>query len=293
MTLFSALLYHLLIAPISRLPFPVLYALSDGLSFMLFRVFRYRRKVIESNIRGSFPDMPAAEQDRIIRTFFRHFTDLVLESFKLFTLKEDEIRTRIRFSNPELLDRFSSEGRSVIVAGGHYNNWEYFAVAFQLYIRHRAVALYKPLANPWFEKKMRENRGRYGMLMVPIHETRDFFQRPGDTPTATIFGMDQSPSKVKRSHWMTFLGRDTAVTFGTEKYSREFNQPVIFGRILRESRGMYRVEFELITDDPSSMPHGGIVEKTMHLLESDIRKAPEWWLWTHRRWKHRKPVSAQ
>lgn len=293
MNILSPLLYHLFIMPVSRLPFSVLYKLSDALSFLLFRVIRYRRKVIESNIRGSFPELSKAEQDQVIRDFCSHFTDLVLESFKLFSISEQELRSRIRFVNPELLDHYARQGKSVIVAGGHYNNWEYFAVAVQLNILHRAVALYKPLANKWFDVKMRENRGRYGMQMVAIQETRQFFESPEAQPTATIFGMDQSPSKVKRSHWMKFLGRDTAVIFGTEKYSRDFNQPVIFGRILKERRGFYRVEFELITDKPEEMPHGKIVERAMELLENDIRKAPAWWLWTHRRWKHRRPVSAE
>lgn len=292
MKILSPILYYLFILPLSRLPYPVLYTISDGLSFLLFRVFRYRRKVIESNIRGSFPEKSKSEQNHIIRKFFRHFTDLVLESFKLFHVSRKELEKRLVFENPEVLEPFFKAGRSVIIAGGHYGNWEMFAVAFQLNIRHLAVALYKPLADQWFDKLMRQNRGRYGMKMVPIGETKAFFTNPAERPTATIFGMDQSPSRIDRSYWMTFLGRDTAVIFGTEKYSKEFDQPVVFGRIMKTSRGHYKVHFELITAAPAEMPHGRIVERAMELLENDIRKEPEWWLWTHRRWKHRRPDGA-
>jgi KDO2-lipid IV(A) lauroyltransferase len=108
--------------------------------------------------------------------------------------------------------------------------------------------------------------------------------------------MDQSPSKIKSSHWMKFLNQDTAVIFGTERYSRRFGQPVIFGRILKVSRGHYKTQFELIAADPDQLPHGAIVEKVVRLLEEDIRKVPHLWLWTHRRWKHKKPpevISAE
>ena len=292
MNFLSALLYHMLMVPVSRLPFRALYAVSDVVYVFLFHVIRYRRKVVEGNIAGAFPDMPEAERRTVIRKFYRHFCDLLLESFKLFTISEKDLRERIVFENTEVLNQFFEQGRSVILAGGHYNNWEYFAVAFQLNIRHQAASLYKPLANKWFDARMRANRGRYGMKMIPIQEAKAFFRSVQERPAATVFGMDQSPSKVSRSHWMTFLGRDTAVTFGTEKYSRDFNQPVVFGSIGKIKRGYYRIRFTTITDEPANMPHGRIVERAMEMLEADIRREPEWWLWTHRRWKHKRPVTA-
>ena len=289
MQFFSALLYHLLVRPVSLLPFPVLYVLSDGLFVIMYHLLRYRGKVVTGNIRSSFPDLDRKQQEAIIREFYRHFCDLLVESFKLFNISEAEIRKRMVFENPEELNRYFREGRSVIIAGGHYNNWEAFAVGCQLYMEHQAVALYKPLANKWFDEKMRKTRGKFGLQLVPIQNTREFFDAPKGKQTGTIFGMDQSPSKVARSHWMTFLGQDTAVIFGTEKYSKEYDQPVVFGGIHKVSRGHYSVRFETVTDTSQPMAHGEIVERTMKLLERDILKAPAYWLWSHRRWKHRKP----
>jgi Kdo2-lipid IVA lauroyltransferase/acyltransferase len=280
--------YYLLIYPVSILPFPALYAVSDLIFILLFHVLRYRRKVVYSNLTNSFPEKSKREIDQIARNFYRHFCDLIMESLKLFTISEKEVRQRITFDDLDLLHRFYEEKKSVILAGGHYNNWEFFAVAVQLYLKHQVVALYKPLANPWFDKKMRETRGRYGMQMIPIQQVKTVFQQDQEIPTASIFGMDQSPSKGRNSHWMRFMNQETAVSFGTEKYARESGQPVVFGRILKLRRGYYKVRFELLSDEHQSFSHGGIVEKAMHMLEEDIRKEPEWWLWTHRRWKHRR-----
>ncbi len=289
MQFFSALLYHLVVRPVSMLPFPVLYAFSDGLFLIMYHLIRYRGKVVTGNIQRSFPHLDRDQQEAIIREFYRHFCDLLVESFKLFNISEAEIRKRVVFDNPEELNRYFRDGRSVIIAGGHYNNWEAFAVACQLYMEHQAVALYKPLANKWFDQKMRKTRGKFGLQLVPIQNTREFFDATKEQQTGTIFGMDQSPSKVARSHWMTFLGQDTAVIFGTEKYSKEYDQPVVFGGIHKVSRGHYSVRFETVTDTSQPMAHGEIVERTMKLLERDILNAPAYWLWSHRRWKHRKP----
>lgn len=258
----------------------------------MYHLVRYRRKVVHVNLVRSFPEKNRNEIRSIEKTFYQHFCDLTLESFKLFSISETELRNRMTFDNPEIFDQFFKEGRSVIVAGGHYGNWEMFAVACQLYWKHQGMALYKPLANPFFENAMKETRGRFGLKMIPIQKTKEFFENPGSEPTATIFGMDQSPSKVKSSHWMKFLNQDTAVIFGTEKYARTYNQPVLFGRILKIKRGYYTTHFELVTSEPNQMPHAAIVEKIMRLLEADIQKEPQWWLWTHRRWKHKRPAES-
>lgn len=288
----SRVLYTLFILPLSKLPFPILYRFSDFLYQIMYHLVGYRRKVVRHNLTKCFPEKSNAEIISIEKKFYRHFCDLVLESFKLFSISEKEIRERMIFDNPEVMNDFVKMGKSVIVAGGHYGNWEMFAVASQLYWKHQGVALYKPLANPWFEQVMRQTRGQFGLKMVPIQQTKEFFDQPQPQPTATIFGMDQSPSKVKSSHWMKFLGQNTAVIFGTEKYARTYQQPVIFGRILKVKRGYYRTHFELVTDNPESLPHASIIENVMHLLEADIEKAPHWWLWTHRRWKHKRPENS-
>ncbi|MBM3177406.1 MAG: lysophospholipid acyltransferase family protein [Bacteroidetes bacterium] len=289
MNILSSLVYWLLIYPLSLLPFSILYGISDILFLIIFRLAGYRKKVVYQNLKNSFPEKTEREIHVLAKKFYHHFCDLMVESFKLFSIDEKTLAKRIRFTNPALLNHYFDQGKSVILAGGHYNNWEVFAVAIQRNIKHQAVALYKPLANQWFDRKMRSNRGRYGMQMVPIQNAKDFFLSAHPKPTATIFGMDQSPSRVRKSHWMTFLNQDTAVTFGTEAYARKTGQPVIFGRILKRKRGFYEVEFEVVSENHEALSQGMIVEKVMRILEKDIQKEPEWWLWSHRRWKRKKP----
>jgi len=291
MNVVSVLIYQLFIRPISILPFRLLYWISDFLFFIVYYLIGYRKKTAAKNIEQSFPDKSAAEHRLILKTFFRHFCDLVLESFKLFTISEKALRSRFVFKNPEILLPFFERGQSFIIAGGHYNNWEMFASACQLYMQHQAVALYKPLANPWFEQKLKSSRSRFGLQMVPIQQTKAFFEEKTERPSAIIFGMDQSPSNISRCHWMKFLNQDTPVIFGVEKYSKEYNLPVVFGRILKVRRGHYELEMEVLTTDPKSMPHAAIVEKAMQMLEVDINREPPWWLWTHKRWKHKRPAN--
>jgi KDO2-lipid IV(A) lauroyltransferase len=187
------------------------------------------------------------------------------------------------------VDQFYDQGRSVIIACGHYNNWELVAVSGDMPLKHQAIGIYQKLSNPYFDKKMIETRGRFGMKLITTKQVKETFANEKNNLTATFFGMDQSPSPTATPHWMTFLNQDTAVQFGTEKYSKEYNYPVIFGRMRKIKRGFYTFEFELITDEPTKTLAGEITEKMTKLLEKDINRQPEYWLWSHKRWKLKRP----
>ncbi|MBS1961464.1 MAG: lysophospholipid acyltransferase family protein [Bdellovibrionales bacterium] len=292
----TAVLYTLFVLPISRLPMRALYLLSDAFFVLIFYVLRYRRRVVEENLARSFPEKSAAERVVIARDFYRHFCDLIVESFKSFTISDAEIRARFRVANPEILVPFFEAGRSVVLAGGHYNNWEWLAVALRQQIPHRAVAIYKPLSNRFLEGKMRETRGKYGLEMLPMREVPAFFRAaaadPRTVPYAMIFGSDQSPGDPRKAHWMTFLGQDTGVTFGAEKYAKEYDLPIFFGVIRKVSRGKYLFELQPITDRPREAAPGALIEEVTRRLEAEIRQDPRYWLWTHRRWKHRRPADV-
>jgi KDO2-lipid IV(A) lauroyltransferase len=215
-----------------------------------------------------------------------------LESLKTFTISEKEVLKRVTCKNPEVINKYYDRQQSVIVAGGHYNNWEIFAVAINALIKHKAIGIYKPLSNLYFDKKMRDTRSKYGLYMISTKIVKQVFEQEADNLTAIIFAIDQSPSNPKSAHWMKFLNQDTAVLFGTEKYAKEYNYPVVYGRINKEKRGYYSFELFEVTDQPASTAHGEITEKITHLLEKDIRNIPQYWLWSHRRWKH-KPETAK
>ncbi|MCW3070226.1 MAG: Lipid biosynthesis acyltransferase [Bacteroidetes bacterium] len=291
MNIVNRLLYYLVILPISSLPFPVLYALSDFLYVIFYHVTGYRKKVILGNIQRSFPEKTEKEHIVICKKFYHHFCDLTLESLKTFTISEKQVAKRVIFKNPELIDKYYEQGRSVIIAGGHYNNWEIFAVAVDALIKHKAIGIYKPLSNKYFDEKMRNTRSKYGLYMISTRDVKKVFDEEINNLTATIFAIDQSPSNPDNCYWMEFLNQETGVLFGAEKYAREYNYPVVYGRINKEKRGHYSFEFFEVTDKPLETAYGEITEKATKMLEQDIRNQPEYWLWSHRRWKHKKPAG--
>lgn len=274
--------------PISYLPYPVLYVLSDGLYFLVYKVVGYRRKVVIQNITNSFPEKSHQEHMQIVRAFYHHFCDLVMESFKVFTISEAEVKQRMKLLNPEFSDRFFDKGQSVIIAGGHYNNWELFAVAIDSEIKHQTVALYKTLKNKFFDEKMRATRSKYGLIMTSTKKAKEEFEK-ADGLKAVIFGFDQSPSRSNNCYWGTFLNQDTPMIFGVEKYAKEYNFPVLFLRINKVKRGHYTYEYVEAIEEPRKTGYGEITTRINQLLEQDIIAQPQYYLWSHKRWKHKRP----
>lgn len=286
---FSKLLYYLVIKPISLLPHWMLYGVSDFLFVIFYYIIPYRKKVVMDNLTKSFPEKTPSEIKSICRKFYRHFTDLVIESLKNFSISEKEVNRRMVGTGLEMLETLHSKGKSIILCGGHYANWEFWALACSSHFKHPVYALYTRLTNPFFEKKMKSSREKFGLKMIPTKEYSQFLK---DNITkiqfTSVFGFDQSPSNPDRAVWIKFLGRDTAAHFGAEKYAKEYNLPVVYGHKSKTSRGYYNVHYELVTEDPNSFAHGELTQKLHNILEADIRKTPQLWLWSHKRWKHKR-----
>ena len=287
----SALLYWLVLKPISLLPYRALYILSDALFLVFYYVVGYRKKVVRANLTRSFPEKSIDEIVSIEKDFYRHFCDLVLESLKNFSADANELDARYEHRNTAVLDRLHAEGRSAILAGGHYGNWEMWALSAPAHFKHKLMAIYKRLANRYFDEKMRSTRGKFGLELVSTKETADWLVENRNNLFVSVFAIDQSPSNPHKAHWITFLGQETACLFGAEKYAKEFNLAIVFGHLRKISRGKYAIDYELLTTDPQSFEHGKLTEKMSTLLESDIRQEPRYWLWTHKRWKHKRPTD--
>ena len=286
----TRILYYIFIIPISLLPYPLLYGLSDFLFIVIYYGIGYRRKVVFANIRNSFPDKSEAERGKIAKKFYRHFCDLTLESLKIFTISEKEVRKRMVFNNVDVPNKYFDQKRSIVIAGGHFNNWELLAVGYADAIKHKGAALYAPLTNLFFDAKMRATRSKYGLNMISIKKAREFFEESKNELTATIFGIDQSPGNPDRCYWTRFLNQDTGVQFGAEKFAKEYDMPVVWGRINKVKRGHYSFDFIEVTDQPRQTAHGEIMERATRMLEKDILDEPAYWLWTHKRWKHKRPA---
>jgi len=283
----TKIFYYLLILPISLLPYPLLYLISDFLFLMMYRLIGYRKKVVFANLKNSFPNKSDQELKAIMANFYRHLCDIIMESMKGFTVSEKQLRKRLVIKNPEFSNYFADKGQSIIFVGGHYNNWEICAQAFSMYSNHVCIGIYKPLSNQFINDKIYTSRSKYGMNLVSMKQTKKSFEECGK-PKAIVFGSDQNPSNPKRAHWVNFLNQDTAVLFGVEKYAKDYNWPVVFVSISKVKRGHYEVEYSLITDKPIEQPHGKITEDFTKRLEQDIINQPQYWLWSHKRWKHKR-----
>jgi len=287
----SAALYWLVLKPISLLPYRGLYILSDIFFFVFYRLIGYRKKVVRGNLTRSFPEKSPAEIVEIEKDFYRHFCDLVLESLKNFSARPEQLAARFEHRNTEVLDRLHAEGRSAILAGGHYGNWEMWALSAPVHFRHRLMAIYKRLSNSYFDEKMRSTRGKFGLELVSTKSTGDWLKAHQTNLFVSVFAIDQSPSNPRKAYWTTFLDQETACLFGAEKYAKEFNLAIVFGHLSKVSRGKYAIDYELVTADPCAYEHGKLTEELTRLLEIDIRREPRYWLWTHKRWKHKRPTD--
>ena len=282
----GSIVYYGIIKPISLLPFPILLVIARFLFVILFAL-GYRKKVVFTNLQNAFPQYSAGKINQIGKQFYLHLCDLIMESIRIFSITKKEAIARCRLRNPEVLDIFFEKGQNVIMAGGHYNNWEMLAVAINAQMKHHAIGIYSPLKDQFFNHKMIKSRSKFGLGLWAKKDVKPNFAAPGSQPIAVIFGFDQSPSS-NQAYWTTFLQQDTAFQYGVEKYARQYNYPVVFTRIHKVKRGYYEIELELMEENPAETPYGSVLERLIRLLEKDILDQPQYWLWTHKRWKRKR-----
>jgi KDO2-lipid IV(A) lauroyltransferase len=285
---FGAILYYLVLKPISLLPLPILYIKSRGYYFWLYLVFGYRKKVVTENLRNAFPEKSEEEIRQVTSKFYKHFCDVIVEGIKSFSISEKSLQKRVEPVNAELIEKYFHQNRSVILCTGHYANWEWPAIAFIRHSSHKSLGIYLPLKNKFFDKKLQETRSKFGLTLMSVKEVAQYFEDHKNEACSYGFIFDQSPSNPAKGIWLKFLNQDTSVMTGVERYAIKYDCPVIYGKIIKLGRGQYRITYELVTDTPQQTKEGDITNAIYKINEELIRSAPEYWLWTHRRWKHRK-----
>lgn len=282
------LLYYLVLKPLSFFPLWALYYLSDFLFVLIYHITGYRKSVVNENLRNSFPEKSPQEIEEIQKAFFIHLCDMIAESIRLFSISLEELQSRFKILNTEVLDKYYQQGRSVILVGGHYNNWEIAAMCFDSITPHQAIGIYAPLSNKFFDRKLGLSRTKYGVEIIPKRLVSETFSMNKDKLTMTIFGADQSPTYSRYVHWTTFLNQETAVAAGTERFALQYNYPVVFIRIDKVKRGYYQGVLEVLAENPIYLKKGEITELHTKTLENIIKEKPEFWLWSHKRWKRKK-----
>ena len=273
--------------PLALLPLALLYALAGPLYLVLNYVVRYRRKVILENLRNSFPEKSPKEIRKIKNRYYWHLTQIAVEMVKMLVLPRKVLQYRYRCSNPELVNRYFEEGRSVILMSSHYNNWEWMILALDEMFKHHGVGVGKPNTDKVFEKLVNRARTRYGTEVVFADTVRETFERyeSQHIPVAYMMLSDQSPNSKKRCYVTDFLHQRTGVIFGAEHFARKYNIPVLYYEVIKERMGKYRVDIQPITDTPNDCAEYAITQQYVELLEQTIRRKPQYWLWSHRRWK--------
>ena len=270
---------------ISLLPFPVLYLLSDILYVFLYYIFRYRRKVVLINLLNSFPEKSKTEIDEIEKRFYRHLADLMFESVKTISISANEIKKRFVFKNLEILTKYLQNGKSVIAVSGHYGNWEWGPVATGLELKEKVLVVYKPLSDKRFERLMNTMRSRFGSIMVPMKLTMRKVIEYKNEPNVLVLVGDQTPTREESQYFTKFLNQQTAVFLGVEKIALKTNNPIVYFSINKTKRGYYECVVKSLIDNPEQTMEYEITEAHTRELEKNIRFQPEYWLWSHKRWK--------
>lgn len=287
MSFLGAFFFFACVVLIGLLPFPLLWGFSDFIRLIVYRVFGYRKKVVVSNLEGSFPEKSSKEIKRLTNLFYKNLADILLESIKAFTMSRRQIVKRHKIINPEVLEQFYDLGQSVIGVTGHYNNWEWGSLSASLQTKYKVVALYKELNNKIINRFVLWSRTRFGTTLASIKETSITFESRKDEKTVFLMAADQGMQKhhTEWAYWVKFLNRETPFLHGLEKYARLYNLPVIYIDIQRVRRGYYEVELSVLTKNPLELKEGVITEMYVRKLESIIISKPENWLWSHRRFK--------
>ena len=282
----------IIIYALSLLPMRMLHGVADFAYFILYTVLKYRIQVTRKNLRNAFPDKSEDELKNLEKRFYRHLGDVLVETIKSFSISSASLKKRMKVLNPELLESYYAKGNSVIATTGHYGNWEWAAMTLSLHFdKFKAMGLYLPLKNKVFNRAMIRSRSRFGVNLVSVTEISEVMEKTKNE--CCIWGLivDQSPGKPEKAIWLNFLNQETPVAGGTEKYARQYNMVVVYGKITKVKRGFYTLEYLPVSDNAQASAIGEITSKHTACLEQVIKSDPAYWLWTHKRWKHKRPAG--
>lgn len=288
------ILTYPLIWLLSKLPMRILYLKSSFFYAIIYYIIGYRKRVVLKNLQLSFPEKTDEELKKIRKKFYKHFVDIFIESIKAFSISEKEIYKRYTYKNPELVNKYAKAGRSIAMVGSHLANWEW-SVNMPLFVDIKCNVAYTSLGNKYFDEKVISSREKFGVTtfksskLIKAMQRHFFFKKQG------VYGLlsDQSPKPSKTYYWREFLGVKVPVHTGAEMLAKRFDLVVINYAATKIKRGYYEVEFKLITDQPKALEDYKITDLYTEITEQNIRKQPEYYFWTHKRFKHQNKVPKE
>ncbi len=274
---------------LSRLPVRILYFISDLIFPFFYYLIPYRKAIVKRNISASFPTWEKRKVNRTVRKFYSYLIDSMMESIMFAFKPENEMIKRFAYRNPEVCNELYNKGKSILLLMGHYGNWEWCAT-MPLYLKHEVLAIYKPLHNQYYDRFIKRNREKYGVVTIPTDKTlrimTDYHSKK--LPILTMFLADQRPRLAQIQHWINFLNQDTPVILGPEKIAKRLDEAVVFFNVIPVKRGYYEVWFDLLSENPNETGLHEITERYFSRLEEMIIEHPSYWLWSHKRWRHKR-----
>ena len=274
---------------ISMLPFRMLYLFSDFVYLIVYYIIGYRKKTVRENLALALPHLTPEERLIIEKKSFRHLCDMFLEMIKTMTISKKEINKRFVFTNMEVYKNLEAKEKNIAIMMAHYASYEW-AISMNVYVNFSAFAIYKKLANPYFDKLVRNIRSRFKANLITTKETIPTIINNNRNKELSIYGFasDQSPRISSVFHWQKFMGIEVPVHTGAEMLSKKYDMNVIFVKVKKLKRGYYQASFEILSENAQEVPNYEITDKFLKLVEHQIIEAPEYYLWTHKRWKHRR-----
>ncbi len=286
-------LVYLILYPIlwcvSMLPFRILYIVSDIVYFIVYYIIGYRKKTVRENLSLAFPDKTDAERLQIEKDSFKHLCDMFLEMAKTMTISRRQIDKRFKFTNLDTYLDIEKKGKSIALLCAHYASYEW-VVSMNHHITFKGYGIYKKIANPYFDKLVKDIRSRFKAYLITTKETKTCIEENSKKGVLGLYGFasDQTPRASHKLYWDSFLGIETPIHIGAEVLAKRFDMNVVFLKTTKIKRGYYEATLELMSDDIKSVPDYNVSEAFMRKVEQQIYENPSLYLWTHKRWKHKR-----
>ncbi|MBC5864251.1 lysophospholipid acyltransferase family protein [Flavobacterium turcicum] len=274
---------------VSILPFPIFYFLSDCIYLLVYHVIGYRKKVVRANLALALPHLTAKERLEIEKKSYHHLCDMFLEMVKTMTISSAEMNKRFVVTNLEVMTDLEKKGKSIMLIASHYASWEWL-LSFNQKVSIKGIGVYKKLANKHFDKLVRDIRSKYNTELVPTNQTIPLIANNQRNNIQCIYGLasDQSPKADRIFHWQSFMGVEVPVHTGPEMLAKKYDMNVVFAKVKKIKRGYYELTIVPLSENAKSVPDFEITQAYIKEVEKQIAEAPEYYFWTHKRWKHRR-----
>ena len=274
---------------ISILPFRIFYWFSDFIYLIVYYIIGYRKKTVKENLALALPHLSDKERLVIEKKSYHHLCDMFLEMIKTMTISSAEMNRRFVVTNIELVKEYENKGKSTVLLASHYASWEWL-LSINQKTKFKGIGVYKKIANKYFDKLIRDIRSKYNAELVETKKAIPLIAENQKNGILSMYGLasDQSPKLNRAFHWDKFMGVEVPVHTGAEMLAKKYDLNVLFVKVKKVKRGFYEATFVPITDNPTSIPDFEITNTFLREVEKQILEAPEYYFWTHKRWKHKR-----